>query len=125
MTYVNTIANVEKRIHLSKLRLSNHELMIEKGRHQALEISQRNCPFCPGYLEDEAHFIFYFSTYSLLCAELFAKIEQLFPRFQYIPIDEKMKALLSDINLINPSGTYIQKATKLRKFILNKHKNTV
>ena len=46
LNYLNTITNVERLIHLCKIRSSNHELMIEKGTHQGLEINQRNCPFC-------------------------------------------------------------------------------
>ena len=47
------------RIILSRFRLSNHNLMIEKGRHQKLQLNQRNYPFCQGgLLEDEYHFIF-------------------------------------------------------------------
>ena len=45
--YLSSVTNVERRITLSKIRLSNHDLMIEKGRHQKLEVNQRNCPFCP------------------------------------------------------------------------------
>ena len=30
--------NVEERTPLTKIRLSNHDLMIEKGRHQELEV---------------------------------------------------------------------------------------
>ena len=41
--YLTNIKNVERRITLSKIRLSNHELMIKKGRHQKLEVNQGNC----------------------------------------------------------------------------------
>ena len=52
--YLYHIPNVETRIAVSRLRLSNHQLMIEKGRHLKLDVSQRNCPFCEGgCLEDE------------------------------------------------------------------------
>ena len=43
--YLYHIPNVETRIAVSRLRLSNHQLMIEKGRHLKLDVSQRICPF--------------------------------------------------------------------------------
>ena len=124
--YLNTITNVERRIHLCKIRLSNHELMIEKGRHQGLEINQRNCPFCPGnLLEDELHFLFTCNTYSFVREELFSGIKHFFPRFEHFSKEQQMKTLLSDENLVNFSGIYILKALELRRFILNKHKNAI
>ena len=45
--YLNADINVQDRIALTKLRLSNHELMIEKGRHIKIDKSKRVCPFCP------------------------------------------------------------------------------
>ena len=52
--YLYHIPNIETRKAVSRLRLSNHELVIEKGRHLKLDVSQRNCPFCEGgCLEDE------------------------------------------------------------------------
>ena len=48
--YLSIMANVEKRTAVTKIRLSNHGLMIEKGRYQKLHLSQRNCPFCFGNL---------------------------------------------------------------------------
>lgn len=53
--YLSSVKNVQDRISMTKIRLSNHELMIEKGRHLNLEISERKCPFCCS-VEDETHF---------------------------------------------------------------------
>ena len=47
---------VKERTALTKLRLSNHLLMIEKGRHMGIDRDQRFCPFCPNIIEDEKHF---------------------------------------------------------------------
>ena len=125
-TYLNTITNVDRRIHLCKIRLSNHELMIEKGRHQGLEIKDRNCPFCPeNLLEDELHFLLTCDTYSLLSEELFAETEHLSPRFKSFSKEQQMKILLQQENIVNFCGIYIQKAVELRRFILDKHKNVI
>ena len=41
----------------TKLRLSNHPLLIETGRHSRIERPLRFCPFCPTMIEDELHFL--------------------------------------------------------------------
>ena len=110
--YLNIVRNVDRRTHLSKLRLSNHDLMIEKGRHQGLEINQRKCPFCPtNTLEDESHFLLSCKVFTFLRDILLGK------RYKYFPT-------LSDTNIVNYTGIYLQKAMELRRFILSKHKNT-
>ena len=123
-SYLNTVTNVEKRIHLCKIRLSNHELNIEKGRHRGLEVFERECPLCPGHLvENEIHFLLSCSTFSTLREELFTETRRIFPRFQYTSEEQQMVYLLSDEHIVNFSGTFVQKAIELRRFLLNKHKN--
>ena len=57
--YLSSIKNRTHRVALAKLRLSDHCLMIEKGRHRRpkLDRNLRFCPFCPGQVEDEEHFL--------------------------------------------------------------------
>ena len=122
--YLNSVTNVDRRIHLSKVRLSNHDLVIEKGRHQGLAINQRNCPLCPGnVLEDEFHFLLECQTFSFLRDELSAQAKHFFPRFDSLSKEQQIRILLSDENLVNHSGNFLQKALGLRRFLLNKHKN--
>ena len=47
------------RVALSKLRLSDHILMIEVGRHRRpkLDLEQRLCNVCHDKIEDEPHFL--------------------------------------------------------------------
>ena len=61
--YLNAIQNVSDRISLTKLRLSNHKLMIEKGRYHNIKPSERVCPFCPDKVESEFHFSIRCPTY--------------------------------------------------------------
>ena len=49
--------NAKNRLAITKLKLSNHNLSIEKGRHQNVPLSDRSCPFCPEHLENELHFL--------------------------------------------------------------------
>ena len=54
------------RIALTKLRLSNHTLMIEKGRHLKLDRNLRYCPFCSNEVEDEIHFMITCKNYTAI-----------------------------------------------------------
>ncbi len=56
--YLNQIKNKSTRKIFTKLRVSDHILLIEKGRHTKLDYSKRTCPHCTDALEDEFHFIF-------------------------------------------------------------------
>ena len=57
--YLEDISCRKYRVSMSKFRLSDHCLMIEKGRHRRPQIprDQRFCPFCPNHVEDETHFL--------------------------------------------------------------------
>ena len=55
-TYLTIVNNTKNRTTLTKFRLSNHTLMIEKGRHQNIDKNHRFCPCCPTRIEDEMHF---------------------------------------------------------------------
>merc|ERR1739847_136811 len=56
MASLRIVKNVKVRISMTKFRLSNHKLMIEKRRHYGLEKEEKICPFCTS-VEDEIHFI--------------------------------------------------------------------
>ena len=116
--------NVEERTPLTKIRLSNHDLMIEKGRHQGLEVHQRNCPLCTEIIvEDELHFLLQCKTYSSIRAEMFTHAKIHFLEFDHFSKDQQLKTLLTDDNLVKHSGNYLLKAFELRRFLLGKHKN--
>ena len=57
--YLFTIGNFKHKIALSRFRLSNHDLLIEKGRHMRprLERNDRKCFFCKDKIENEIHFL--------------------------------------------------------------------
>ena len=57
--YLNQIENHKHRTSLSRFRLSNHDLMIEKGRHMRPRIDPdlRKCFNCTYEIEDEFHFV--------------------------------------------------------------------
>ena len=124
--YLSIMTNVEKRTAVSKIRLSNHDLMIEKGRHQRLNLNQRNCHFCPGnILENESHLLLKCNAFSSLCKDLFGEVIRFIPWLEYFSNDEQLKTLLSDEKAVIPTGIFLHKALALRKFLLNGHKNVI
>ena len=57
--YLFEVKSVKYRIALSRFRLSNHTLMIEKGRHMRPQINRndRKCGLCTNEIENEFHFV--------------------------------------------------------------------
>ena len=57
--YLTNVRNINHRVAITKLRLSNHKLAIETGRYVKPYQSpdQRICPLCKTGLEDEEHFL--------------------------------------------------------------------
>ena len=57
--YLHQVTNTQHRIALTKLRLSNHKLAIERGRHSRpfKKPAERICPICKIEMEDEYHFL--------------------------------------------------------------------
>ena len=124
--YLTATKNVSDRIAMSKFRLSNHNLMIEKGRHEKPKIDsvKRFCPFCPSLVEDEYHFLLKCPIYTQLRVKLFDEIKNVMPEFYYPP-DKKFLFwfLLKCPNISTCSARFISQADELRTFLLAKHKN--
>ena len=49
---------------MTKFRLSDHNLMIEKGRHSGMAEEKRFCPFCEDTVESECHFLLVCKLYN-------------------------------------------------------------
>ena len=73
--YLLSVDNIANRTALTKFRLSDHNLMIEKGRHQNVAICDRTCPFCPDQTENELHFLLKCPTYRELRRKLLDDIK--------------------------------------------------
>ena len=115
--------NCKERIALTKLRLSNHLLMIETGRHSNLGILQRFCPFCPNTIESEQHFILDCKIYSTIREELFQEVLPNFPLFNLLSEREKFITLMSVESVIQHTARFTYKAFEIRSFLVNQPKN--
>ena len=116
--YLKWIKNVNIRSQVTKLRLSNHRLAIETGRHHEVPRDERFCTFCPGHIEDEFHFLFECTALTHLRTRLLDPVIDGIPGFQYFPKAIKLKTLFSDIDF----GTckYIADGMDLRNFLASK-----
>ena len=95
-SYLSDIKIRKHRVTYTKFRLSDHSLMIEKGRHSRPIIprDQRFCPFCPAEVEDETHFL----IQCIKCQnrnDIFRTAETLAPNFANLNPAEKFIFLIS------------------------------
>ena len=100
---------------LSRFRLSNHELLIEKGRHMRdkIERNNRKCFACRNDIEDELHFItkcpLYINEREILfqaCRDSFIRFDSYmsdYQRFVFILSSEDPAVLRNLSKLISTS----------------------
>ena len=114
--YLVQVKNVVERQLITRFRLSNHRLMVEVGRHQNIEnVEDRVCPFCPGKVEDESHFIFDCDTYRIPRQNLIIPITKSIPGFKFLSKTEKLEFVMCkmDINVCK----YIANCMEIRFFL--------
>ena len=113
-SYLYEIKNLKQRMMMSKLRLSNHKLMIEKGRHKNIPKELRFCLFCPNKVEDEVHFILECQCYSNFRTQTWHYTEQ--------NKLNRFKALMTSKNLLQEVARFVEFAFDTRSFLINKPK---
>ena len=102
---------------LAKFRIGNHELEIERGRHQNIPVSERICKLCFNcnnvYVEDEYHVILQCPSYEEL-------------RLTYLNINNKPQNLHTFIALMSVQNNqlvnlanFVTNMFKLRKVLLS------
>lgn len=114
--YLNEIKNVAIRIQITRFRLSNHNLMIETGRHSDIPKEQRYCPFCQNKVETEIHFLTDCPVYNPMRTKLIAAVNLVNPFFKFYTKEQKFSHLLSNVNQKEISD-FIYKSFELRTFL--------
>ena len=123
--YLHLVRNHKHRIALSRLRLSSHNLLIEKGRHQKppLARSDRLCPFCQGEIENESHFVINCPLYEQDRGNLLELVRRHSSNFDQIPTDfQKFIFILSneDPTILRGLSLFVYNAFKIRnQFLIN------
>ena len=124
--YLVDIKNTKLRCALTKLRLSNHNLLIETGRHKKGKMETKKelriCPLCHDGIEDEAHFLLFCPVYNDLRNQLYMCLN-LPNNFQYYSANEKLKFIM--INLDDNIAKFNYNCFELRHFLLSNPKRNV
>ena len=121
--YLVNITNLNDRTAISKIRLSNHNLMIEKGRHLKIAKDKRYCPFCPGAVETEKHFVLFCKSFAIARHTLISGVEKVIGGFKNYDDAIKFKILLSNDRALPITGTYLFKSLYTRNFLNQNPKN--
>ena len=122
--YLHVIKNIRHKKSLSRFRLSNHSLMIEKGRHMRprLERTDRKCFTCKDEVEDETHFLIKCPLYRENREILFAVCQNNCIHFNSMTTDKQKFIFLmtnENIEVINNLAAFIFKATKIRDRVIS------
>jgi hypothetical protein len=119
--YLDEIKNVTTRQALTKFRLSNSLLNIEKLRHTTPKTpkEERFCPFCPTVVEDEVHFLLDCPIYAYPRDDMMKNILHKNPLFNLKPTIQKFLHLMAPEN-----AQFVAKAIhnffEIRNFLMNK-----
>ena len=105
----------------SRLRVSAHSLMIEKGRHfwKKIPIENRLCTLCNlNETEDEAHFMLRCTNYSNIREKMFSDISDIYADFDNLDDNDKFVLLIimgvKDYDCILPIINFVNSAFKQR-----------
>ena len=74
--YLNDITIKKFRDTLTRLRFGINELKVNK-RYGSDNVTNKNCSFCPGLLEDESHFLFHCPVYSAIRQKYIAEFTEM------------------------------------------------
>ena len=117
--YLSIIENEKHRKALTRLRLSCHPLMIEKGRHHKIPIprTERFCPFCTSEVETEQHFVTYCSKYDTERLSLFRIASENSIHFENMSYESKFIFLFSNENkhVLSKLGAFAYNSFKHRE----------
>ena len=123
--YLSEVKNITDRTNMTKLRLSNHSLLIEKGRHLKIEKNLRFCPFCPRSIEDELHFVISCKTYKCQRKLLFQEMRENCVGFELLSSDEQFKTLFTETSIAKVLARYLSNNFEIRNFLLLNPKNNI
>lgn len=119
--YLLNISNIEHRTSFTKIRLSNHKLKIEVGRHNNIPKEKRYCSFCPTLIEDEIHFLTQCPAYSTNRAKLMEEIDGRY--YQQTDQESLFVFLMTNNEITHHTAKFITTASYIREFLLKKFRN--
>ena len=122
--YLVKITNPTTRVAVTKLRLSNHKLLIETGRYNKTPRELRLCPLCLKSVETEIHFLVECPTYKNIRDKTVQQIISKTPSFVHYTNLQQFLFLLSDENILLTSKM-IENCFELRNFLVKRPKRRI
>ena len=124
--YLHTIKNTTARQSITKFRLSNHFLEIEKGRHKTPKTPKemRFCPFCPKSVEDEVHFLIECPTYEHMRNKMLNIVLENKQQFLQLSKTEKFIKIMTHENT-TLIAKHIHHTTEIRNFLVKNPKRPI
>ena len=106
-----SISNFEYRKLITKLRISEHNLLIEKGRHLNIPREQRLCSHCK-CIDDEKHFLLHCTINSELRSSFLNILNNENQMFNNLSESEKLSYILnpSTTSQVNKQGSFLKKS---------------
>ena len=121
-SYLAQKFNIKHKIAISRFRLSNHQLMIEKGRHMKpkIERNERLCYLCKNEIENEEHFLVTCPLYSPQRKVLENACVENCIRYDYLSKEQKFIFIMSNENedILKSLGNFIFNSMILREKII-------
>ena len=106
--YLSEIKNQNIRAAVAKLRLSSHNLLIEKGRHFKLKVEDRVCPHCNNSaIQDEFHALMICTKYEMERQILLNKFESHIDNWQNLGDKDKFNIIFKMELLCVETGIFI------------------
>ena len=118
-SYLNQIRNTKHRQMLTKFRLSNHKLMVEKGRHLRLPLNERTCPVCQAGVEDEIHFLVQCTHYETLRKPLLDNCLESRPQFNFYSDEQKFIFIMTSPTIMGDVSKFVYTAMSERDTYLD------
>ena len=108
--------NFKYKTSLSRFRMSNHNLMIEKGRHLNIDRNNRYCKFCKNKIEDEQHFLINCPLYITERKNLEIICNKTCNKFETLTDEQKFIFIMSNENadIIKALGKFVFASMTIR-----------
>jgi hypothetical protein len=121
-SYLKQISNINHRISLTKLRISDHRLHIETGRYTKpyTVVEDRICQLCKSGVEDEKHFLVSCNAYNNERTQLISEIEKLTRcQFNLLNKEDQFQLLINPPNAIQRQvAKFVSECLKKRSLVI-------
>ena len=84
--------------------------------------TDRRCPFCPNFVENEIHFLLICPTFSIHRENFISLATRTIPNFRTLNDNEKFLVLMTENSIIKETANYLKTTFEVREFLTRPHK---